>query len=245
MDARIYHDIAQQEETHWWFRARRAIFHHLFTKLNLPVRAKLLDAGCGTGGNLPLLAEFGTVHGFEMHEPSRTHAIARHIGTITDGSLPNRIPFEGTNFDFISLFDVLEHVENDSAALHALHGRLNEGGVLCLNVPAYQWLFGPVDVAHHHFRRYSLAQVRTLVEQAGFTIEYINYWNCLLFPVAAATRLFERLLGKTGGSAGAAIPPAPINKLLATLVAAERFLIPYVRLPFGLSILVLARRRAA
>jgi SAM-dependent methyltransferase len=242
MEARIYDDIALQENDHWWFCARRAVFRAIFSKLALPKSALILDAGCGTGGNLPLLKPFGTVYGFEMHAPSRALAQKRCIGQVENGMLPDNIPFSDTQFDMITLFDVLEHVEDDAAALRALSARLKPEGVIYLSVPAFQFLFGQMDVLHHHHRRYSKAQLTQVIQSAGLEIELINYWNSLLFPVALLARLYERILPPKGKPIGIATPPAPINTTLAHIVSLERFIVPHMRLPFGLSLLVLARK---
>lgn len=242
MNPEIYKDIVLQEDGHWWFVARRAIFAGVFSRLKLPVGATILDAGCGGGGNLPLLAQFGNVHAFEMHEASCSYAKGRNIGDIRIGKLPDEIPFDNQTFDLITLFDVLEHVEDDKATLAALMKRIKPGGLLFLNVPAYQFLFGKVDVLHHHYRRYSKGELRAKLQEAGFTIELMTYWNFFLFPVALAVRLFEQVYPSKGLAVGMKTPKGYINRALASLVSFERFLMPYARLPFGLSLLLVARK---
>lgn len=244
MDPHIYQEMVEQENTHWWFTARRAITSALLKTLNLPANARILDAGCGSGGNLPLLSPMGDVHAFEMSDMMRQHAQARGIGHVESGMLPDAIPFNGTQFDLITLFDVLEHVKDDEAALRALAARLAPGGALCLTVPAYQWLFGRHDRQHHHFRRYSRRELLAKLKAAGLQVELANYWNMFLFPVALAARLLDGLRDGKEQALGTSMPAPAINRLLALLVACERFLIPHVPLPFGLSLIVLARKPA-
>lgn len=243
MHPQIYQSIIAQEDNHWWFSARRAISAYLLSRLTLPPNPRILDAGCGGGGNLPLLSGYGSqLYAFEMDDTARAHAAARRLAPVEEGSLPDAIPFGDTRFDLITLFDVLEHVEDDAAALAALAARLDPGGYLLLTVPAFPELYGPQDELHHHHRRYRWDGLRGKLAQAGFDIEFMNYWNILLFPIAVLVRLKERLL--PGRQAfGLNTPPPFINRLLFHVVALERFILPRITLPFGLSMMVVARKR--
>ena len=241
MEPQIYKELAEQEDSHWWFCARRAIAASLLKRFKLPPDAHILDAGCGSGGNLEMLAGFGKVYGFELDDASRANAKARNIGPIEAGKLSDAIPF-GQSFDLITLFDVLEHIKDDQAALNALANRLKPGGLLLINVPAFQFLFSRHDELHHHFRRYEWANLKRKIEAAGLEIRLMNYWNCLLFPVAAAARLAEKI-HPPRHALGSGTPPPFINKLLTNLVSAERFLLPRLRLPFGISIMAVAIKR--
>lgn len=111
-----------------------------------------------------------------------------------------------------------------------------------LTVPAFQCLFSRHDVLHHHFCRYSKRELRKKVEAVGFKIEYLNYWNVFLFPVATIIRLFDFRRGKDSTAIGANIPAKPINNLLIKLVSAERFLVARIPFPFGLSLIMVARK---
>lgn len=242
MDPQIYQEMIGQEDTHWWFRSRRSIVASLLDNITLPEHAKVLDAGCGSGGNLQLLASKGELYAFEMNDTAREHAKKRGIATIEAGKLPDAIPFAGINFDLIGLFDVLEHVEDDKSALRALTGRLNTGGILCINVPAYQWLFVRHDRLHHHFRRYSRSELIHKVKTAGLKVEFVSYWNCLLFPVAVLVRILDRFNVPKDHTIGSRKPSGLLNELLFRLVSVEHFLIPRIRLPFGLSLIMIARK---
>lgn len=241
MEQSVYLEHIEQEETHWWFVARRSICEALLKKIKLPNNPSILEAGCGSGGNLPMLAKFGKVFAFELNDMMLNHSKSRNIGTLEHGKLPDGIPFSGQKFDFITLFDVLEHIEDDKGALSALASRLNDGGVLFLTVPAFSWLFSQHDRLHHHFRRYSKKELIAKVEAAGFSVEYIIYWNFLLFPAALATRvLYFFVDSKT--SIGTKTPAPWLNKALINLVSAERFLMNCFSLPFGLSLVLVARK---
>jgi SAM-dependent methyltransferase len=245
MDPLIYKELVEQEDSHWWFLSRRAIIRSLLQRIKLPSNAKILDAGCGSGGNLPMLSRLGNVYAFELHDGMRAHAEARGIGQVEAGKLPADIPFKGTNFDLITLFDVLEHVEDDRGSLSELTDRLNPGGILCLTVPAFPFLFSRHDHLHHHFRRYRRTELLRKIEANGLEVIEDDYWNFFLFPVAMVVRLFECFNMPKDHTLGTKKPSPLLNRLLAELVSSDRFLIPHIRLPFGLSIVLLARKPAA
>jgi SAM-dependent methyltransferase len=243
MDPLIYEEMLEQENTHWWFCSRRKIVGSLLQSLTLKPNANILEAGCGSGGNLPMLSGLGgKLFAFEMYDKAREHAAARKIANVESGKLPDSIPFIGTNFDLICLFDVLEHVEDDNAALKALAARMNTGGSICISVPAYQWLFVRHDRLHHHFRRYSKSELIQKIKVAGLQVEFVNYWNFFLFPVALLIRILDLFNYPKNHTIGSKKPSETINRLMFKLVSSERFVLPFMKLPFGLSLLLIAKK---
>jgi SAM-dependent methyltransferase len=242
LDSEVYREHVEHEETHWWFIARRAITRTLLNSIKIPENAKILDVGCGAGGNLPLLANYGEVFACEINDDVREHSASRNIGTIAYGKLPDEIPFVDTKFDLITMFDVLEHIEDDRAALAAVATRIPKDGVILLTVPAFQFLFSRHDRQHHHFRRYSKSELRKKVEMAGFKIEHINYWNFFMFIPALFVRVLDFFRSPKSKIIGTKIPASPINNLLAKLVSAERHLFTCILFPFGLSLMLVARK---
>ncbi len=236
-----YVDMAAVEERHWWFAGRRRVLAGCIARLGLPPGAAILEIGSGTGGNLRLLSRFGTVTAVEMNEAARAMTLARHErADIRAGSLPYDLRLGNRRFDLICLFDVLEHVEDDAAALTAVRALLAPGGVLLITVPAYTALFGPHDEALHHKRRYERAGLRAKLTDAGLRVDRLSFINAALLPVAWALRLADKGLRRAQAS-GTAMPPAPLNALLAGIFGAETLLLPHFDLPFGLSLLALAR----
>ena len=230
--------MAREEQDHWWFRGRRDFIARAIRTLALPTNASLLDAGCGSGGTMALLRQFGTVAGFEYDAEARERARARGIGRVEAGALPGPLPFEGERFDVIGLFDVLEHLPEPVASLSALATRVAPTGALVLTVPALPWLWGPHDEVHHHHRRYTHRTLRAHLEAAGWRVESLTYMNMLLLPLAIAQRLRERVVGYNAQ----ALSPSPrVNALLWRIWQLERFWIPQRRLPVGLSLLAVAR----
>ena len=236
MDAHLYPEMAALEQQHWWFVARREILTKMLTTLPLPTDAQILEAGCGTGGNLAMLARFGQVHGMEANADAIGFANAKNIAEVRAGFLPQDIPFADKQFDLIALFDVLEHLDEDAASLRALRARLKPNGYLIATVPAYPWLWSEHDTVHQHKRRYVAKNLRAQVAAAGFHVTYLSYFNTWLLPLIAALRLVSG-----GKDSDAAMPSKWLNTLLHKIFASEKFLLGNVTLPAGVSLLVVAQ----
>lgn len=171
MDRAAYSSMSAQEADHWWFVARRAIIADLIEKhVPLGPEARILEAGCGTGGNLAMLAQYGQLDALEYDADARALADAHGIGNIAAGALPDDIGFGTTAYDMIALLDVLEHIDDDVASLKALGGRLAENGSMLVTVPAVPWLWSDHDALHHHKRRYTREGFGQVVADAGLTI---------------------------------------------------------------------------
>jgi SAM-dependent methyltransferase len=244
VEPEIYQRMAEVEDRHWWFVSRRAICESLLDRLNLPPDAAILEAGCGTGGNLEMLARRGQVYATELDDEARRLAQARGPYRIAPGRLPDRIPFDGLSFDLIVMTDVLEHLEDDAGALRALRARLKPGAAIILTVPALQWLWSAHDESHHHRRRYRAPQIRALLSDAGYEILYVSYYNFILFPVIAAARSIQRFLPRNGEGHDLRMPSPAINRMLTALFSGERLLLGRLPLPIGVSIVALARNPA-
>lgn len=239
MERDAFELMAMAEKDHWWFRGRREFIEAAFRRAKLPAGATLLDAGCGSGGNLALLSQFGQLFGFEYDQEALAAAKTLGIGQLEHGSLPDGVPFPGQRFDAVGLFDVLEHLEHPVASLAALRARLTDDGALILTVPAHPWLWGPHDEHHQHFRRYTDATLTAHVNDAGLRVEYVSYMNTLLLPLAVVQRVKERLFGYSVHE----LSPSPaVNNALLNIWRIEKQWIPRRRAPFGLSLIAIARR---
>lgn len=240
MDRHVYDRMREIEADHWWFAARREILADQIARLALPPAAEILEVGCGAGGNLGMLAGFGRVQAIEPDEQSRAHA-ARDGVIVRGGLLPGGLPSFETAFDLVAAFDVIEHVDEDAASVAALAALLKPGGAFIATVPAYQWMWSRHDLAHHHKRRYAIGRVCRLFVDAGLPIEKASYFNSLLFPPIAGVRLAQRAFGMAGAEDDS-MPPAPLNGLLRRIFELERPILAHGSLPFGVSILIVARR---
>jgi SAM-dependent methyltransferase len=242
MDADAYRMMASHEGHHWWFVGRRSVIASLIKTLELPARARILEAGCGTGGNLGTLRAYGDVVAFEPHEPAVEIARAGHPDLdIRMGSLPDDVPFGDEAFDLVAALDVLEHIEGDEAAIKALISRVKPGGYLLLTVPTHQSLWGQHDRRLHHVRRYQVRRLRELCTGPGLELRYFGAFNTLLAPLAVAARLAERISHVSFGNQER-LPPAPLNTVLAWLFGLEGGIVPRFRLPVGLSHAVIVHR---
>lgn len=239
MDSAVYDRMNDLEAQHWWFVARRQIIAALIGRTLDKRPARILEAGCGSGGNLQMLRSFGEVDAFEYHDPAREAAVRKTGMTIPFGALPDTLPFDDA-YDLIGLFDVLEHIEDDVNSLITLRGRLAPGGKILVTVPALPALWSGHDVRHHHFRRYTKASLTKAAQQAGLKVTYVSYFNFFLFPLTVAARAIKRLTGSQVPDDQ--MPAAWLNALLVRIFGGERHLLGRVRLPIGLSLAVVLEK---
>ena len=244
MESDVYQICSKYESEHWWFVARRAIVQkalNFYFKNPDNVNSKILEVGAGSGGNLEMLSAYGNVFALEMDEKSCQLAQNRNIGEVKQGKLPNQFPFDKT-FDLICMLDVLEHIENDLETLCIIKKKLNTTGKLVITVPAYQWLWSQHDVVAQHYRRYNRKSLTQLITQSGLTLKYITYFNTWLFPAIASVRLVNNVLGIKEGS-DLSLPTKGINNSLKTIFASERFFLPKITFPFGVSLMAVLENK--
>ena len=239
MEREVYEAMAEHDERHWWYRARRQVVAELIRrKVPLPKVAKLLEIGCGTGHNLPMLGEFGQVEALEVDPIARGMAEKRLGRTVLSSPLPALEGVPDDTYDMVAALDVVEHIPDDKAALEGISRVLKPGGKLLMTVPAHQWMWSAHDVVNHHQRRYSKRDFKRLVNESPLKLESIGYLNSLLFPLAMAQRLASKLTGKE--DANLAPPAEPINQVLERVFAFERRVIGRIPLPPGLSLFAVA-----
>jgi SAM-dependent methyltransferase len=239
MDRAVYDAMAELDERHWWYRARREVIASLIRRKARPhAGARLLEIGCGTGHNLAMLGEFGSVDALEVDETARKLAEKRLGRPVFSAPLPELAGVPERAYDLVAAFDVIEHIPDDGAALEGIGRLLKSGGKLVATVPAHQWMWSAHDVVNHHQRRYSKRAFRELIERSPLKLEAIGYLNSLLFPLAVAQRVASKIRNKD--DADLALPPAPLNYALERVFAAERALIGRVPLPPGLSLFAVA-----
>ena len=242
MERVVYQQMAELDDRHWWYRARRRIIADLIRReVRPPADAQILELGCGTGHNLAMLSGFGHVEGLELDEEARALSEKRLGRKIMSSPLPELNEVRDRHYDLIGAFDVIEHIEDDHAALASIASRLKPGGKFVMTVPAHQWMWSAHDVVNHHKRRYSKSRLRALIEGSPMKLDRVGYFNSLLFPLAVAERAASRLRGKN--DADVKLPPAPLNALLEKVFDAERYLVGRFPLPPGLSLFAVASAR--
>lgn len=245
MEPDEYDYLHRLEDTLWWFVGMRRIVYQVLRRHVGEPRGSLrvLDAGCGTGGSLPLLERFGTVTAFDFYPKAAFLAAARRPGRVFIGSI-DAIPLADASFDLVTAFDVICQLPppQDEAALREMARVTRPGGSVLVRVPAYQALAGPHDATLQTQHRYSAGEVREKVRRAELEPVWTSYANTLLFPVAAVRRLWaKRQRGATGQSDVRPVPAA-LNGAFCALLSLEAQLVKRAALPFGLSVLAVARR---
>lgn len=250
MDKEFALKYDELEQNHWWFKARRNILKKLLNHfVDWQDIENAVEIGTSSGNNLYNIYPTGIpLYGVEPF--TENVKIARQKGDIPvfEGkaeSLPP--PLNEKYFDLITMFDVLEHTADDMAVLNYLHGKLHSGGQLVLSVPAYMWMWGQQDMVSHHYRRYTQKELSRKLKKSNFNITYSSYFNTILFPPIAAVRLLSKLTGNqqvsnTDKFGDFAYSPGIANALLFALFNTERKLLPYVSLPFGVSIIIVASK---
>ena len=241
MERIVYQQMAELDDRHWWYRARRRILAELIRREVHPAAdARILEIGCGTGHNLAMLSGFGHVDGLELDDEAAALSEKRLGRVVIRSPLPE---LEGVSndYDLIGAFDVIEHIDDDHAALAAIATRLKPGGKFMMTVPAHPWMWTAHDVANHHKRRYSKRSLRALVEGSPLRLDKIGYFNSLLFPLAIVERAASKLRGKDDGNVS--LPPRPLNNLFEAVFASERYLVGRLPLPPGLSLFAVASAR--
>ena len=245
MEQSEYTTMAAVELRHWWYRGMRAISAALLARPYGERRdLRMLDAGCGTGGDARSLARYGHVVGLDFASEAAALVGASLPGRFARGSVL-ALPFAANSFDLVTSFDVLYHqgVPDEALALAETRRVLCPGGRVLLRLPAYEWLRSRHDRQVHTRRRYTAREARQLLEAAGFVVERVSYALCLLFPLPALSRLAERFTPDQGTTSALGLPFAPLNAALRVPMALEAaWLALGGSLHFGLSIFCLARR---
>lgn len=242
MEEHAYRIIARVERTHWWYRARRRILHAV---VRAEMRAgapagPVLDLGCGTGANLSVAARCGEVVGVDFSEVALGYArrTAGYAALVRGDA--GTLPFEGETFGWVLALDVLEHLD-DEAAMAEIMRVLRPGGRALVTVPAFPALWGAQDEAAHHLRRYTRKGLLALLRGAGLAVRRTTYLNTALFVPVLLARRAIRLLRIPVESENT-LHPGWANPLLERIFGAEAHLVPYVSLPFGVSLLCVAER---
>lgn len=246
------HEAMYRVETrHFWFRGtRRVIVAALVRALGPRLsHARLLDVGCGTGFTLTCLPAGVRAVGLDASAAALRLARRRASGADLVRGSAYALPFGSACFDAVLALDVLEHLDDDRAAAREIGRVLAPDGVAVVTVPAFGELWSAHDEALEHRRRYRLGEVEAVLRQAGLTVEHATYYNFFLFPLVAAARWLGRaatmLRGERESRARGTdlrVPPGPINELLCAVLGAERAIAPRMRLPIGVSCLLVARK---
>lgn len=248
MKSQIYEKMHETESFHWWFCGKREIVLSLIKDKVIKNNSKsmqIIDFGCGCGLMLGHLEQFGVVTGVDFSEQALEYCKIKFDGRLLACNLSEEIKWE-EKFDLAVALDIVEHIENDSAVVKNIFNALNMNGEAILTVPALQFLWSDHDENCMHIKRYNLSKFKTILEKAGFTIEYISYYNFFLFPIVVLLRLTTRFLriNKNSGLEND-IKDNFINKILYRIFSTEKFFIKKgIKLPIGVSLIALVSKRS-
>lgn len=243
MEKFVYQQLAELEENNWWYRGRKkiilAFLNHLFKgKTDL----KILDAGCGAGSVMKLLAQYGRVTGVDKFEPLVKYCRIMGKKVILDDIC--HLSFSDNRFDLVVALEILEHVEDDRRALGELYRVVKKDGILFLSVPAFPFLWGNQDLAAKHRRRYTKNELADKLGKSGFSIIKITYMNFFLFPLIAFFRIVRKIFSKQkprlDSSYFAKIPW--FNSIFSFILGSEAFLFSRFNLPFGVTLICVAKK---
>ncbi len=242
MENELFDEMYKVETQHWWFVARRKIIASVIDDLNLGSNPRIMDAGCGNGDNLEFLSKYGELVAIEREDNALARAKSRQIGKVVKGELPDKFPSDiNKENDLIVLLDVLEHIDDDEKSLSMLKNWAKNDATLLITVPAYQFLWTKHDELHHHKRRYTAGQLKKIIENNGWKVNYISYFNSFLFPLAFLTRLKDKVFPPSKID-GLSVPNRIINLLFEKIFSLEACIIGRCSFPFGLSIIVVAEK---
>lgn len=260
MEAESIQTQGRLETYYWWFLGRRKVIEEILETKFSGKKIQILDWGCGAGGNFVLLSRFGSVLGVDTSDEAlRLSKEKGIINLVKAGNLeefqdsPSLPPpladqregrGELSKFDLVSAFDVLEHVPDDEAFLRGFHQLLKPGGYVLLTVPAYQFLWSELDDLVGHIRRYTRKGLETKLENAGFETVRSSYFVTILFLPILLYRFLGKLTGRSKNPKFSYVEfPKIINWLFTKLLTMEAKLLKFFSLPFGTSIIVLAKKK--
>lgn len=241
MDIQMYRIFFEIQKNHWWFTSKKEIILDTIARhTNLGQQSNILDIGCGSGLMLNALEKIGNTSGMDMSDDAIQFSQEIFKGSIKKGYLPNNVPYPEKQFDLITALDVIEHIDDDVQSLKTIKSLLSSHGTAIITVPAYMFMWSHFDELNEHKRRYTLTELKKKLEQAGFKIEKISYYNTLLFPIAYLVRKLNNLLGRDGAS-DIDMPVDIVNSLLRKVFTSEKWLLRFSSLPFGVSVLAVVK----
>jgi SAM-dependent methyltransferase len=238
----------EAEQRHFWFRGFRRFVAPLIEEATAGrSRPRLLDAGCGTGANLPFLQQYGVAFGLEFFWRGIEFAHARSLPRLIQGTVTH-LPFADASIDVVLSFDVLYCLDtpDEHAAIHEMFRVLRPDGSAVINVAALNMLRGDHSTLGGEVRRYTKPELRDKLARAGFRVQRLTYTNTSLFPITATVRALQRLRGLKGGRENKGdfyVPPSPLNALFSGLLAVESKVVGTgIDMPIGSSLLCLAKK---
>ena len=244
MEQHTYAIMDEVEGSHWWFVGRRAILETFLRQICSRLETsdsglKILDVGCGTGANLEMLSQFGEPQGVDVSDDALE--FCKRKGLNVQKGLAETLPYDDEAFDLTTALDVVEHLDDDVAGLREMFRVTKKGGYSLIFVPAFMWLWGVQDDISNHRIRYTKQQITDRLEKAGYTIERATYANWTFFAPILAGRTLMKITGIKPESENN-VNISALNGIFGKLFSSERFWLKNINFPFGVSIVVVAKK---
>lgn len=245
MDPKEFAIQFEIEETHWWFRARRRLVRRfaeqLQAELGRPLR--ILDVACATAMSFRFLGDLGEIRGLDISTETIEFARRRGIDRIVRGDAQS-MPFADGSFDLVLALDAFEHFPDDVASMGEVQRVLGPRGALICTVPAFMALWSPHDEVFHHLRRYTRSELKSKLTGRKLDVRKISYYSFFLAPPVFVLRKLRQFLGKNKApTSDFNVPiPTPIAWCLSGLMHVEAWLLKFIDLPFGASLISFSRK---
>jgi SAM-dependent methyltransferase len=243
MDKQEFERTFQIESNYWWNLGRFHIIESLIQRYIQPnPNEPMADLGCGTGATTRWLQKFGNVRGVDASALALKYCRKRGLHNLLNSKL-EKLKLPSNSQEVVFALDILEHIRDDSKAIQEMFRVLKPGHKCLVVSPAYQWLWSEHDQVCQHKRRYTLSEMRHKLESAGFKMVRSSY--CILFPLLPLLLLLKfRSYFKSDRNIMQSIVKLPnfLNQCLVWLLSLENFLLYFLNLPFGVSIICLAEK---
>jgi SAM-dependent methyltransferase len=244
MQQHTYAIMDEVEGSHWWFVGRRAILESFLKTIcsSFTIHHSsltILDVGCGTGANLEMLSQFGEAEGVDVSDDALE--FCKRKGLTVQKGLAETLPYADETFDLTTALDVVEHLDDDIAGLKEMYRVTKKGGYSLIFVPAFMWLWGVQDDISNHRIRYTKKQIVERLQKAGYTIDRATYANWTFFAPILGGRTLMKLTGIKPESENN-VNISALNGIFGKLFSAERFWLRNFDFPFGVSIVVVAKK---
>jgi SAM-dependent methyltransferase len=241
----VYHSNYEIEESYFWFLARNEILSKIIKdKTTLKSSDNVADIGCGTGGFAKVLQQDlnFNVTCIDTEELAIEYCKKRGLNDLHLGDLKSFLDVKSKKYKAAFMLDVIEHIPDDQEVVNQVYQLLETDGYFIAAVPAFQWLWSKHDEIHMHYRRYNQNNFKKIFINAGFEVQYVSYFNTFLFLPAVFKRFLDKLLKRESDKPVDEVSSL-INNLFLKIFKSEKNLLGKIAFPFGLSILLIAKKK--
>lgn len=239
-----YANLARRENFYWWNIGRRLILNSVLKRHNKAKGGLILDVGCGSGGNILFLKNFGEVVGLDASDKALSFCKNKGFRELVLEDVQNNISYPDNYFNLVSAFDVLEHLPDDIGALEEMSRVCSPGGLIFITVPAWPFLWSPHDEYLGHQRRYTKKKLKEDFVSLGLNVLETSYFVMPAIPFIVTRRYIEKISKKNAQPHSFdMILPSWLNSILIGWLKLERLLLNLFPLAFGSSLYVIARKK--